>query len=87
MKECEDEDEERTSDIERKVCFIHSARLLQMADRNPRYRGRVRPPSAIPSLPPFRITCHTVLALCPPYLQAAVLLSLIEAYGLLDKMT
>ena len=37
VKKSEDEDEERTPDIERKVCFVHSARLLQMADRNPRY--------------------------------------------------
>ena len=37
----EEGEEDGEDTVEAEVCFIHSSSLLQSADRNPRYTGRV----------------------------------------------
>lgn len=39
----DEENESKLQSSKYKVCFIHSARLLETMDTNPRFTGRVRP--------------------------------------------
>lgn len=51
-----DEKEESRQQVPKdNVCFIHSARLLEAVDANPRYTGRVSPS---PSTDQRHISCH-----------------------------
>ena len=62
----------------RKVCLVHSDKLLETSEKNPRFAGRV-------SLRDTRCVSQTEYS-CFLLVQGKLVHSLIEAYGLLQEL-
>ena len=82
------------SERRRTVCFAHSSQLLRTALLNTRYENRVSGSRLRVNLPRFftAILLSPASFFLPSYsprlccVQAALVVSLIQAYGLLNKM-
>lgn len=63
----------------RRICLVHSDKLLETSEKNPRFAGRVslRDARCVP-----QTDCYNLLLL----VQGKLVHSLIETYGLLQKL-